>query len=340
LGSDGASAFVKPKDFVKLMTIPNDPHDKFIKLLLPTVLKDLFDSQDSVPVQSAEALVIDVLCKALPRDESVAVDPLLGLLGRLMSVHPTIIVEHYSGYLDLDDIDSCVLRSGIYWEMNKAQSDGSAKIRVTKDSAVNRTPLHADRPFTWILATRCGSNSLRRWAASPAVEFGDGVYWLGPPGLCMGVVEIESLPVSFDTVLLRMMGRDATAREAFDAVFRLDSCLALRDDIIEVAIKHCVYLQQFQSDLLTEEALSFMVYIQDVEQAYEEWVMARRAEGKLEGKIEGEVALVVKQLTRKVGGLSPDLVARVNLLSLERVEDLGVALLDFSSVDDLVFWLG
>jgi hypothetical protein len=81
---------------------------------------------------------------------------------------------------------------------------------------------------------------------------------------------------------------------------------------------------------------SFMAYIQDVEQAYESWVMARRAEGKLEG----EVALVMKQLTRRVGGLSPDLVARVGLLSLERVEDLGVALLDFDSVDDLVGWLG
>jgi hypothetical protein len=319
---------------------PNDPHDKFIKQLLPAVLKNLFDSQDIVPVQLPEALFIDVLCKAVPKDESVVGEPLLGLLARLMAVHPTIIVEHYSGYLDLDDIDSCVLRSGIYWEMNKAQSDSSAKIRVTKDSAVNRTPLHADRPFSWILATRCGSNSLRRWAASPAVEFGEGVYWLGPPGLGMGVVEIESLPVSFDTVLLRLMGKAATAREAFDAVFRLDSRLDLRNDIIDVAIKHCIYLQQFESDLLTKEASDFMVYIQDVEQAYESWVIARRAEGKIEGKIEGEVTLVIKQLTRKVGDLSPDLVERVGLLSLERVEDLGVALLDFDSVDDLVVWLG
>jgi predicted transposase YdaD len=87
-----------------------------------------------------------------------------------------------------------------------------------------------------------------------------------------------------------------------------------------------------------------MVYIQDVEQAYESWVMARRAEGKLEGKIEGklegEIALTVKQLTRKFDGLSSDLVEKVNLLSLERVEELGVALLDFDCVDDLVGWLG
>jgi Domain of unknown function (DUF4351) len=315
---------------------PKDPHDNFIKQLLPAVLQKLFDSQTSVPVQLPEKLVIDVLCKAIPQDKPIEVEPLLGLLGRLMAIHPTIIVEHYSGYLDLEDINSCVLRSFMYWEMQKSQVSSSAKIRVTKDSALNQTPLHPDQPFTWILAAHCGSNSLRRWAASPAVEFGDGVYWLGPPGLCMGIVEIESLPVSFDTVLLRLMGQAATAREAFDAVFKLDSCLDLKNAIITVAVKHCIYLQQLESNLLTEEASNFMVYIQDVDQAYESWVMARRAEGKLEG----EVALVIKLLTRKFGGLSPDLVARVGLLSLERVEELGVALLDFDCVDDLVGWLG
>jgi hypothetical protein len=327
---------------------PKDPHDNFIKQFLPAVLSQLFDSRTSVPVQLPEKLVIDVLCKAIPRDESIAVEPLLGLLGRLMAVHPTIIVEHYSGYLDLEDVDSCVGRSVIYWEMHKGQSSKSEKIRVTKSSATNRTPLYPDRPFTWILAAKCGENTFRRWDVVPAVEFGDGVYWLGPPGLSMGVVEIESLQVSLDTVLLRLMGKAATAREAFEAVFRLDPGLDLRNDIIDVAIKHCIYLQQFESDLLTEEASDFMVYIQDVEQAYESWVMARRAEGRLEGKLEGrlegklegEVALVIKLLTRKVGGLSPDLVARVGLLSLERVEELGVALLDFDCVDDLVGWLG
>jgi hypothetical protein len=80
----------------------------------------------------------------------------LGLLGRLMLIHPTIIIEHYSGYLDLEDIDSCVLRSAIYWELNKSQSDSTNKLRVTKDSAINPNPLHPDRPFTWIFAAKCG----------------------------------------------------------------------------------------------------------------------------------------------------------------------------------------
>ena len=184
----------------------NDPHDKFVKQLIPVVLKKSYYSQISVSVELAEELAIDVLCTAIQHDNAAEMDPALGLLGRLMAVHPTVIVEHYSGYLDLEDIDSCILRSAMYWEIHKGQSDGLAKVRLTKDSALNRAPLHPNQPFTWILAAKCGENSLRRWTATSAAEFGDGVYWLSSPGLSMGLVVIESLPVCTDTTLLKVMG--------------------------------------------------------------------------------------------------------------------------------------
>jgi Domain of unknown function (DUF4351) len=52
------------------------------------------------------------------------------------------------------------------------------------------------------------------------------------------------------------------------------------------------------------------------------------------------IAKVIKQLTRKLGNLSPGLLARVNGLSLERVEVLAEDLLNFASVADLKTWLG
>ena len=59
-----------------------------------------------------------------------------------------------------------------------------------------------------------------------------------------------------------------------------------------------------------------------------------------EGQSAGEQALVLKQLTRKLGNLSPELISRIRGLSLERLEALGEALLDFTSVADLESWLG
>jgi Domain of unknown function (DUF4351) len=50
--------------------------------------------------------------------------------------------------------------------------------------------------------------------------------------------------------------------------------------------------------------------------------------------------LVLKQLTRKLGNLSIEQTTRINALSLDRLEALGEALLDFTSVADLEAWLG
>ena len=48
---------------------------------------------------------------------------------------------------------------------------------------------------------------------------------------------------------------------------------------------------------------------------------------------------MIKQLTRKLGNLSPELLARVSSLNLERVEVLAEDLLDFKQVGDLERWL-
>lgn len=63
-------------------------------------------------------------------------------------------------------------------------------------------------------------------------------------------------------------------------------------------------------------------------------------QGLIQGRTVGERAIVIKQLTRKLGSLSPEVTAKVSVLSLERLEALAEALLDFTSVGDLESWLG
>lgn len=63
-------------------------------------------------------------------------------------------------------------------------------------------------------------------------------------------------------------------------------------------------------------------------------------QGLIQGRTDGERAIVIKVLTRKLGNISPELIAKVNVLSLERLEALAEALLDFTSVGDLESWLG
>jgi predicted transposase YdaD len=62
-------------------------------------------------------------------------------------------------------------------------------------------------------------------------------------------------------------------------------------------------------------------------------------EGHQEGRREEGQALILRQLKRRVGMLSPEVEARVRALPLERLEELGEALLDFQSMADLEAWI-
>jgi predicted transposase YdaD len=62
-------------------------------------------------------------------------------------------------------------------------------------------------------------------------------------------------------------------------------------------------------------------------------------EGRFEGRVEEARGLVIRLLTRKLGNVSPNLLARIEALSLERVESLGEDLLDFNSIANLEAWL-
>jgi predicted transposase YdaD len=62
-------------------------------------------------------------------------------------------------------------------------------------------------------------------------------------------------------------------------------------------------------------------------------------EGRQEGRQEGELTLILKQLKKRYGELSPELQQRIQSLSLNQLEALGEALLDLGSMADLLDWL-
>jgi predicted transposase/invertase (TIGR01784 family) len=59
---------------------------------------------------------------------------------------------------------------------------------------------------------------------------------------------------------------------------------------------------------------------------------------KAEGKAEGEVNLVLRQLNRRLGQISSSFISQIRALSVAQLEDLGEALLDFQTDEDLKQW--
>jgi flagellar biosynthesis/type III secretory pathway protein FliH len=93
---------------------------------------------------------------------------------------------------------------------------------------------------------------------------------------------------------------------------------------------------EFWQDFKQFEQERTMTYITTGERiGYERGI----AEGKQEGKQEGEQNLVVRQLQKRVGNLREDIRKKIQTLSLNQLESLGEALLDFTAIEDLLNWL-
>jgi hypothetical protein len=61
--------------------------------------------------------------------------------------------------------------------------------------------------------------------------------------------------------------------------------------------------------------------------------------GKQEGRQEGEQTIILRLLQKRLGDLSPEVRQRIQSLSLIQLEALGEALLDFTTIADLLNWL-
>ena len=72
---------------------------------------------------------------------------------------------------------------------------------------------------------------------------------------------------------------------------------------------------------------------------YQEILQEGKTLGLQQGLEQGERSLILRQLTRKFGALSPDVLARVQALSLPQLEELSDRLLDFTQTEDLLSWL-
>jgi predicted transposase/invertase (TIGR01784 family) len=150
--------------------------------------------------------------------------------------------------------------------------------------------------------------------------------------------EIESLPIGVGLMVLTTLEGDAAKTEARSAIDRSGG----DRDIIEMITKIVVY--KFNS--LGRDEVNVMLGIElQQTRVYQE----AKAEGKAEGQeigLQRERVLILKQLNRKLGNLSPQLLdspmgtlrERVNSLQLDRLESLGEDLLDFTSIADLEAW--
>ncbi len=306
------------------------PHDEFAKGFLESLLSPFGEVQTSFKI-SSEVREVDVYFQP-----NLSIQPIteLGLLGKIAKTN--FVLEPFRNPPTIFQIRAC---------MGKLFDLHANLIRETK-RIKQPEPDNADLPMLWILAPTLSKLILAEYMATLTTEFvTTGVYLL-PPGCKTGIIVIHQLPKIPDTLWFRLLGKERVQSNAIKEVAALPQAHPCRQDALSWLGNLKVILEAREIKDPEEEDLMMQLsplFLEKLEAA--ELVGEQRGEqrGELKGKNQGRVeearALVIRQLTRKLGNVTPELVTKIETLPLERVELLGEDLLDFSSTANLEQWL-
>ncbi len=274
-------------------------HDRFFKFYIQSLYKTKGETQQNIQVRNDEDLEIDLMFIG-DRSNLGWQQEDLGLFDRLMEVHPTIVVEHFSGYLEEMDIHKSITRKNLYWEPKKKEQIEIIRFNENLKKSQRLSPhslteIENQNPFTWILTVHCSEQLLQLFQAQLDSELGVGVYRL-PGFLRMGIVVIDRLPDCPETLWLKMLGDKESARKAFGSIEQLSPDRREKNDIISACIKYCVYLKDLPTDSLTSEEQDFMKTMAQVDAWYETEINNAELRGKLEEKMAIALNLLQKNI--------------------------------------------
>jgi len=293
----------------------NTPHDQFAKQYLKGMLspfaKEVIISYE-LPV--GEAQQVDVWF--MPKSRQPI--PELGRLGE-MTIAPTLL-EVFRNPLSDDDLFSCIEKL--------CKVRGEWKRTAKREKLKIQQP---DYPQLWMIVPTASQERLRGCNVLSKEEWGDGFFFMGDT-LRMGFVVVHQLPVVPETLLLRLLGKGSVQRQAISELLELPE-QPLRTMVLENLTKLQIMLKKRTTRTQDEQDVML-----NIDTLYEEWRNQAIQEGRQEEQSR-QRSLILRLLTRRIGVLSDEWCDRVRSLSMEQIELLGEALLDFQVGEDFRAWL-
>jgi Domain of unknown function (DUF4351) len=291
------------------------PHDQFAKNLLESLLAPGGQVTTALTIDS-EVREIDVYFN--PTNDPSRISA-LGLLARC-AAQPAVF-EPFRNPVSTAEIRSCM--SKLYdlqlETFRQAKKDGR-KITDT------------ELPILWILTPTLATPTLTGFGAIKEVSWGDGVYLL-PPLQKTGIVVIHQLPAIPDTLWFRLLGKGKVQQQAISEVAALPADSPYRTDALKLFGNLRVILETQKNRKIEDQEL-----IMQLSPLYLAEIQAAEDRGRKLGERREEV-LIIRLLNRRVGDVSLQNQEQIKSLPLEKLDDLGEALLDFTGMEDLTTWL-
>jgi hypothetical protein len=290
------------------------PHDQFAKQYLEELLSPLGRVEVSKEVAD-ETRQVDVFFS--PDSNMRENAQSLGLLGQMVTT--STLLEPFRNAPSRTEIRNCILK--LFSIFAELQRKGKRE----------KTELNEDElPRLWILATSISLHILESFDAKLELEnWTEGIYFLSPSHRT-AIVVINQLPITPDTLLLRLLGRGKTQSQAVRELLELPSGDSFRQNVMELLISWRVSVE-INNLLESEDREVFMA----LSQSYLEWKEATKREGLQQGLQQGQRQIIENLMQVRFGELDESLIKVVDeLLKLSPMESSRLLL--ESSREDLI----
>jgi hypothetical protein len=309
------------------------PHDQFAKDLLESLLSPFGEVQTAKTIDS-QVREIDVYFHPNPTTPPL---PNLGLLHKLAATsatfEPLVLsgAEVFRKAVTITEIRTCIAKLfDLHGELTRqAKREG-------------QTLIAAELPHLWILTPTLSAEKLADFGAIKDLEtWGEGIYLLSK-SLNTGIVILHQLPQTADTLWLRILGRDNVQIRALGELVNLPVDSPYRQNALELFSNLKIVLENKQNKNAEETELIMNLsplYLEQIDIATKEGEATGLAKGVERGRVEEGRSLIIRLLTRKLGQINSEVIAKIDRLNLAQIESLGDALLDFDRIEDLQLWL-
>ncbi|GAA6614311.1 hypothetical protein [Scytonema sp. NUACC26] len=285
-------------------------HDQFAKDYLEKLLQPYGEVKPSKKV-SSEIREIDLLFAPTPNATQLET---LGLLGRIAAI--PAIIEPFRNAAPAEEICDCLLK--LFQVRGELRREAKRNNASTRNSAI---------PKLWVLTPTASRDLLMGFGATPAHDWIDGVYFT-PKTYRMAIVVIHQLPLTQETLWLRMLGRGRVQRQAINELEALPVTHPFRQATLELLY---TLRQNLAAQTISEPEDRELImrlaplYQQDRELA--------KQEGELKGRVEERRQVVESLLKVRFGTLDAELATIIDSILTLPPEEFTPLLLQLSRQD-------
>jgi hypothetical protein len=293
--------------------MPRKSYDYFSKAWMEELLSDFGEVKIERPVAS-EVRTIDLVF--YPNPDRIQDLESLGLLGRMLS--KACPVEFFRNAVPTDEITNCRGKTAdLHGELRREAEQEDRKLR------------DEDLPILWIISPTLSKIKRKTFCMVTTPEWGEGIYFL-PENDFTRIVVVHQLPVTIDTLWVRLLGKGSVQANAVKELLALDDDYPYKQE----TQRHLSALQ-VNLKMRQNKTRDLREVIMNLAPAYEQWYTKTKQEGITEGKqigitegkqigiTEGKQAQSIQTARRMLSrNMSLEEIAELTDLPIDRIQAL------------------